>query len=278
MIDPAQLSFQPFWSDRHAFYDLALKYSSGLEIISFAMPEVINTPSLVQEHLSAYKEELPSFGYRKSLHGAFIDITPHSPDKAVRDVSTKRIYESLNIAVELDCSEVIFHTGINPMIRNPDYLPKVIDDQAEFWSEVIRNFPMLTVCLENMWEGDGTAFSKIIEQVGDRRLGMCFDSGHANVFGACSPETWIKDMVPHIPYMHWHDNLGDNDSHLALGDGNIDWKRLISALVLFDQPPTIVLEVGAIEDVSKSLDYLMSSGLMITGQQGAASDGDNVGL
>src|SRR5947207_11943500 len=102
MIDPTQLRFQPLWRDRHAFYDLALKYSGGLEIISFAMPGVLNDPSLVQEHLCAYKKELPSVGCLKSFHGAFVDITPHSPDKAVREVSTKRIYESLKIAVELD--------------------------------------------------------------------------------------------------------------------------------------------------------------------------------
>jgi sugar phosphate isomerase/epimerase len=268
MINPTQLRFQPLWSNRHAFYDLACEYSCGLEIVSFALPWEIDDPILVQERLAAHKDELPSLNCPKSFHGAFIDVTPHSPDRAIREVATRRVYESMDLAAQLDCVEVIFHTGINPLIRNPAYLPKAIEDQAKFWRKALYDYPMLKIYIENMWEQDGTVFSKILEQVNDPRLGMCFDCGHANVFGNDSPEIWMKELISHIPYMHWNDNLGDYDSELVLGEGNIDWMKMASTLELFDQHPSIVLEVGQIEKVHKSLDFLTSRGFLPTVQQG----------
>ncbi len=266
MIEPSQLRFQPLWNNRQAFYDLACEYSCGLEIISFAMTGVINDPEIVRQRLSAYKEELPSLDCPKSLHGAFIDVVPHSADRAVREVARKRVYESLETAVELSCSATVFHTGINPLIRNPGYLPAVVDEQAAFWAQALRDFPGVDIYLENMWESDGSVFAGIIEKVGSDRLGICFDCGHANVFGAGAPADWMRELSARIPYMHWNDNAGDRDSELALGHGNINWEAMVGGLGHFSRQPVIVLEVGAMEKVRESLRYLVERGFLRAGR------------
>ena len=61
------------------------------------------------------------------------------------------------------------------------------------------------------------------------RLGMCFDSGHANIHPA-GPEAVFTRMRPHIVTCHLHDNDGSSDQHLPPGEGTIDWSRLAAAL------------------------------------------------
>lgn len=56
-----------------------------------------------------------------------------------------------------------------------------------------------------------------------RHVGMCFDMGHANLFGATRNDyiKYFDSLAPHVPiiHMHMHENFGDGDSHLALFTG-----------------------------------------------------------
>lgn len=262
MIHKSQLRFQPLWDERHKFYELASEHSCGLEIVSFAMPSVITDENLTQKYLSIYQQELRSLNCKKSLHGAFIDIIPHSPDKEIKELARKRIYQSLDIAMELGCTEVIFHTGINTLIRNPGYLEFAATQQSEFWVDALNEFPELKINLENMWESDPNVFREIIQQANNERLRVCFDCGHANVFGKDAPHNWMKEMTSLIPYMHWNDNHGDVDSEFEIGAGNIDWLKMVKALDSFGHKPTIVLEVGPLEKVLKSIEFLSKNNLI----------------
>src|SRR5205814_6657758 len=53
--------------------------------------------------------------------------------------------------------------------------------------------------------------------------GMCFDLGHANLYGPTRNDYWrfldgLSEQVP-IIHLHLHENYGDRDSHLALFTG-----------------------------------------------------------
>ena len=55
------------------------------------------------------------------------------------------------------------------------------------------------------------------------RVGMCLDSGHANLFtGTRNDYLRFVDLLgEHVPIIHWHahENWGDRDSHLPLFTG-----------------------------------------------------------
>jgi sugar phosphate isomerase/epimerase len=55
------------------------------------------------------------------------------------------------------------------------------------------------------------------------RVGMCLDSGHANLFpGTRNDYLKFVDLLgDHVPIIHWHahENWGDRDSHLSLFTG-----------------------------------------------------------
>lgn len=55
------------------------------------------------------------------------------------------------------------------------------------------------------------------------RIGMCLDSGHANLFAETRNNfvRYVDLLGHHVPIIHWHahENWGDNDSHLSLFTG-----------------------------------------------------------
>jgi sugar phosphate isomerase/epimerase len=55
------------------------------------------------------------------------------------------------------------------------------------------------------------------------RAGMCFDMGHANLFGPTRNNylAYLDRLGRHVPILHWHahENWGDRDSHLTLFTG-----------------------------------------------------------
>ncbi len=77
----------------------------------------------------------------------------------------------------------------------------------------------------------------LIEQLGADHLGVCVDTGHANLGDLGAPRA-IRMAGPRLLTLHLHDNWGEVDDHLPPGQGNIDWPNVLSALreVGFSRP------------------------------------------
>jgi sugar phosphate isomerase/epimerase len=87
----------------------------------------------------------------------------------------------------------------------------------------------LKLAIENtVWTGpeDFNALFAVLRQRGDLptgHVGMCFDLGHANLFGATQNNYWryldalTRDV--RIIHLHLHENFGERDSHLPLFSG-----------------------------------------------------------
>jgi sugar phosphate isomerase/epimerase len=254
MFSSHNILLQPKWDSRNEFYALAQENNFGLELLTFAWSTILLDPEKREKHITAYEQELSNFRGVKSLHGPFIDIIPHSPDPGIVAVARDRIFTALTIAERLKCTHIVFHTGINTLINHQEYQEMVTSTQAVFWVEALEKFPNLTICLENMWDTPAILKS-ILSKANHSRLKICFDCGHANVFSP-NPSKWIQELAGHITYMHWNDNHGVEDTELAIGDGLIEWKNLISDTLKLPTQPYVVLEVGALEKVKKSIKYL----------------------
>ena len=87
----------------------------------------------------------------------------------------------------------------------------------------------LKLAIENtVWTGPDD-FNRFFAALQQRRefpsahCGMCFDLGHANLFGATQNNYWryLDMLAPEVPiiHLHLHENFGDRDSHLTLFTG-----------------------------------------------------------
>jgi sugar phosphate isomerase/epimerase len=66
----------------------------------------------------------------------------------------------------------------------------------------------------------------------------------------------------HIKHVHFSDNRGQEDEHMPLGMGNIDWKKAVSALKSIGYDETITLEVF-VKDRSALDQHLEASRSMV---------------
>ena len=74
---------------------LAEKYGLGFEYNDFFIPDIMEDKRLSDELISRYRgHELPDYC---TMHGAFFDVLVFSEDRLIREVSERRIRESLEL-------------------------------------------------------------------------------------------------------------------------------------------------------------------------------------
>ena len=111
----------------------------------------------------------------------------------------------------------------------------------------------MKIAIENMINVGGGRFGsrisdlkEIIRNIGSPYLGICFDSGHANLLAASSDISIRDEIIDAGEYLwtlHIHDNDGSGDQHLPPGDGNIDWGLVIRALREADYKGVFMMEI-----------------------------------
>jgi len=72
-------------------------------------------------------------------------------------------------------------------------------------------------------------------------IGFCFDVGHAH-FGQ-GVRVSFETMKDKIRSTHLHDNHGERDEHLWIGEGAIDWSEAMSLLRTAPYTPAMLLEI-----------------------------------
>ncbi len=81
-------------------------------------------------------------------------------------------------------------------------------------------------------------------------FGCLVDIGHAFING-WSIETLLPSLGARLRALHLHDNDGIKDRHAPLGDGNIDWKSVLSAAAETGRDLNLVLEYNIGTDLGR---------------------------
>jgi len=108
------------------------------------------------------------------------------------------------------------------------------------------------VALENMIDKANGRFGgrvsdlrEIIDDIGSASVGICFDTGHANLFlsRSITQEEEIAEGGEYLWTLHIHDNDGKEDRHWPPGDGCIDWDQVIRSLRKVNYQGVFMMEV-----------------------------------
>lgn len=108
----------------------------------------------------------------------------------------------------------------------------------------------VTVALENMVPRTMGRFCsqpehlrKILEEFAGSDLGMCLDTGHANMTGGSEVmQDFLDAMGPSLVALHLQDNAGDRDSHLAPGHGTTDWNGVFRRIAQIGFDRSVCIE------------------------------------
>lgn len=220
---------------------------------SFSNPDYIKTEKDALElHKTLYKSVYP-----KSLHGPFGDLSPGSCDRMIRKVTENRFYYIYQYAQLLGAEHIVLHHGYVP---NTNTYRGWLNRSISFWNKFLEDKdPNITFYLENLLEVDATLLREVIRGVDRPNLKVCLDVGHAFCHGKIPIEKWIEDLGELIGYVHLHDNLGDQDAHLSIGQGRLPFDQICYSLERVAPEAIWALEVGA-QNLEDSLFWLESHG------------------
>lgn len=238
---------------------LAEEWNASFEYNDFFPPNILDDEKKKREIISLYKA-IGRDTTKDTLHGAFFDITVHSEDKKIREVSRKRIYESMEIAEELDVKAVIFHTNFIPGFELKIYKDMWVEENLKFWEEVLLRYPRRNIYLENMFDQSPELLGRLSSKIRNKRFGICFDYAHGAI--STTPlKKWVHELSPYIKHIHINDNDYKQDLHLPIGEGLIDWKEYNNQMIIHHINCPVLLEVKGIEKQKKSLKYMKEDGV-----------------
>jgi sugar phosphate isomerase/epimerase len=102
----------------------------------------------------------------------------------------------------------------------------------------------VTVLVENIPNEIATPdrLQEIVNAAHFEDVGFCLDIGHAH-FGQGVRQSF-EIMQDKIRSTHLHDNHGERDEHLWIGEGTIDWDEAMSLLHAAPHVPAMLLEIS----------------------------------
>lgn len=202
--------------------------------------------------LEEIKNALSTVDLTIQIHAPFNDLNVASMNSGLRKAAIDEIVRSYEMAVELGAEMVTLHPGVySPIgrywegtdaaaIESLKKLDKIADDHGVDVS--VENMPNLDVTMgvtpedmENILDGSGMSF--------------CLDVGHAYTSGR------LEDFLRFEPVnLHIHDNKGEEDIHLPLGEGDIDIEHALDSLSSYSG--NYVIENRSLDDLVQSKLYL----------------------
>ena len=189
-----------------------------------------------------------------TFHAPFYDLSPGSPDKLIRKVTLERFNRLFNVAEIFNPQIIVFHPGYDKWRYN-GHIDMWLKNSIETWGRVLERARGLNIkaAVENIFEEDPETLTMLVRAINSADFGICFDTGHFNVFSKVPLEKWFEKLGDKILEVHIHDNSGRSDEHLGIGDGIIDFNLFFSLLKNSKSKPVLTIEGHSKEAIEKSL-------------------------
>ncbi|MDR2357381.1 MAG: sugar phosphate isomerase/epimerase [Oscillospiraceae bacterium] len=216
----------------------ALEYGLGMELAEFCTAYNMDTDFEIWDGAArANMEGMTPLVF----HAPFNELCPAAVDPLVADVARRRFGQAYSLMTGYGISRMVVHSGYTPMVYNKDYFA---GRSVEFWSEFLRDKPEeFTLLLENVMEDSPDMLRDIVKGVGDRRMRLCLDIGHAGTVVSDLPmDAWIDGTSEFLSHVHIHNNFRQYDDHNPPGEGHIDAAAALIRLSETGSALTLTLE------------------------------------
>ena len=238
------------WPRCHEFLPHILDLGLAPEL-AFKGQELDDLP---KEHLDALTLRLAAAGRRPTVHAPFFDLSPGAMEPLVRQVTLKRLTQALHAAGRLGAHLMVVHPGYDRW-RYPKLAATWITQAADTFTPLLALAEQFDcrLALENIYEDTPATLTALVDRLDSPWFGHCFDIGHWRLFGSTTQSEWLAAIAPRLLHLHLHDNRGQTDDHLPVGEGIIDYAPLMKRLAGMAAPPSITLEAHNPEELRRSL-------------------------
>ncbi|MGN0701409.1 MAG: TIM barrel protein, partial [Oscillospiraceae bacterium] len=235
--------------------ELIREYGANLEYNDFFSPEVYDNDAEIERLISFYKStDRDRSG--DTLHGAFLGLDISSDDSVVRDRSRALFRKSMQIAGRLGVKGVVFHTGLLGGLNLRSFADRWLEKSKGFLRTLAGEFPDIDIYIENTFEQEPYLFEELSKELSDvKNFGLCLDYAHASLTKIPAAR-WLETLAPYVRHIHINDNDLQNDLHLAVGDGKIDFAEFMYLLDKCNIDASVLIEVGSADKARRSIEYL----------------------
>ena len=198
----------------------------------------------------------PSYNVKFSIHSLISDLNIAALSERLREAAVMELIATVEQALVLNASTVTFHPGLHSFV-----VPGQESKSMEKAKRSIRTIDRLmnefsvTACVENMPSFKymlGRTAEEMFRLVDGTDMKICFDIGHANTTN--QTDEMMDLLGDRIKNIHIHDNKGDNDDHMTIGDGNIDFPKVLKRLT--EYKGNYIIEARSLDSAVVSRDRL----------------------
>ena len=214
-------------------------HRAGFRYIDFSMYSFTPDCAYMQEHWQQAVQEIKDVA--EELGMTFVQAhsqggNPLSEDPEHVDFLLKATIRSIEICQMLGIKNTVVHNGMAPGISKEEWFAKNKDFYAKLFPAMERCG--VNVLCENSTKsnmGDqyfintGKDMREFIEYVGHPQIHGCWDTGHANCEGGQYDD--ILALGEELYAIHYNDNHGLKDDHIAPFLGSLNHDEVISALI-----------------------------------------------
>ena len=183
-------------------------------------------------HAGEMEDLLPSYDMSYSIHAPICDVNVAALSDCMREASINEIVRTAEMAADLDIRLLTVHPGLYSLsvAGLEAHTIEIAKDSMRYLDRAAEEYGV-TMAIENMPSMPyfvGRTAAQLAEIIEGTGLSVCFDIGHANLTGQI--DAMIDMFGDRIANIHIHDNRGDADSHMTIGEGSIDFPRVLRRL------------------------------------------------
>jgi len=200
----------------------------------------------IEDRADAMRETLSVAGREIVVHLPFA-VDPGVPFTPVREGAVAELTAGMDLAADLGAERVVFHPSSDAwgLGWEPDETRAFVHESLDELVPAARERG-LEPCLENVVSSyyDATTFPELLERYPD--AAMTFDTSHALLAGLdeAGQAAFCREHAGRIAHLHLVDTRGDDDEHLPVGMGRIDFGTILAGLADVGWSGTATLEVG----------------------------------
>ena len=230
-----------------------------LEDLGYSGWEIVNEgkQKLTHENLAEAKQIVETTNLTITIHLPYSDLNLASVNQPIWEETVRQMKGCLDLSHDFARLAVLHPGHFSPLgMQMPDAawlqsisgIQQICDHAANLDMRIaVENMVNMPAILGRQPE----EIEGILETVNRENVGFIFDVGHANTNGNVESFLKLKDKMIHT---HVHDNHGERDEHLPVGNGTVPWKKVAAAFEGYKG--RIVTESRSLEEGQRSVNRL----------------------
>ena len=239
--------------------DRPFDWAYQLEDLGYSGWEIVNEgkQKLTRENLNEAKQIVETTNLTITIHLPYSDLNLASVNQPIWEETVRQMKGCLDLANDFARLAVLHPGHFSPLgMQMPDAawlqsisgIQQICDHAANLDMRIaVENMVNMPAILGRQPE----EIEGILETVDRENVGFIFDVGHANTNGNVESFLKLKDKMIHA---HVHDNHGERDEHLPVGNGTVPWKKVAAAFEGYKG--RIVTESRTLEEGQRSVNRL----------------------